>query len=367
MHPDIDVSRLVDTFIELVKIDSPSGHEETISAHLAQTLRDMGAQVRVDAIGNIVATFPGTREADPIMLNAHMDTVGTDVGITPVIRDGVIYSDGTTILGADDKSGVAIILEVMRTLLAHPEVPRPPVEVVITVGEEQGLVGAQALDTTQLKARRGIVLDSGGPIGTIILAAPYQDKHRIVVLGKASHAGAAPEKGINAIRVAAEAIAAMRLGKVDEETTANVGVIQGGTATNIVPDRVEILSEARSRNEEKLIIQTDHMLACFREAAQRHGAQVEIESKRIYNGYCHTEDTDVVRWVTRAVEMLGFSPIYKAAGGGTDANVFNNRGIPAVVITTGQADVHTPNEHIAIEDMANSARWVLTAVQLAAT
>lgn len=358
----INEQRLVDTFLELVRIDSPSGHEDVIGEHLYQMLRGMTADVERDKAGNLIARFPGEAGREPVMLNAHMDTVGTDTGITPVIRDGVIYSDGTTILGADDKSGVAIILEVMRALEEHSNLPRPPVEVVITVGEERGLLGAQALDIGRLRSRRGLVLDSGGPIGTIVTSAPYQDKHWITVIGKASHAGAEPAKGISAIRVAAEAIAAMRLGQVDEETTANVGVIEGGVATNIVPERVEILSEARSRDEGKLVAQTEHMIACLNEAAARHGARVEVEVKRLYNGYRYDTDHPLVRWVAEAALALGFRPTYKAAGGGTDANVFNHKGVPCVVISTGQADVHTKNEHIAIEDMVNSARWVLHAI-----
>ncbi len=357
--------RIVSTFLELVRIDSPSGQEATIGAHLHRRLEDLGLTVEQDEVGNLIARRPGRAEAGPVMLNAHMDTVGTDTGITPVIRDGVIYSDGATILGADDKSGLAAILEVLHVLQEHPEIEAPPLEVVFTVGEERGLIGAQALDMSRLHARRGLVLDSGGPIGTIIVAAPYQDKHHVTVIGKASHAGAAPEKGINAIRVAAEAIAALRLGKIDEETTANVGIIHGGVATNIVPDRVDVDMEARSRDEAKLVAQTEHMLTAFREVAERHHAQVEMEVRRLYNGYRHPLDSPLIRWVSDAVRRLGRDPIYHEAGGGTDANVFNARGLPSVVISTGQADVHTKDEHIAIADLVDCARWVLECVKSA--
>lgn len=361
----INEERLVNTFLELVRIDSPSGHEEVISEHLFRVLRAMTDDVERDEAGNVIARFPGNDDREPVMLNAHMDTVGTDTGITPVIRDGVIYSDGTTILGADDKSGVAVILEVMRTLQEHPDIPRPPVEVVFTVGEERGLLGAIALDTRRLRSQRGLVLDSGGPIGTIVVAAPYQDKHWIRVIGKASHAGAAPNEGISAIRVAAEAIASMRLGQIDEETTANVGVIHGGVATNIVPEQVEIQSEARSREESKLVEQTKHMVECFEQAAAKYGARVEVEVKRLFDGYRYSPEAPLVRWVAQAAQALGFEPIYKETNGGTDANIFNQRGIPCVVISTGQADVHTKNEHIAIQDMVNAARLVLRAVETA--
>ncbi len=358
----IDRDRLVNTFLELVQIDSPSGYEAEIGHHLQTLLAELGGEVHQDEANNLIAHFPGTREGPPLMLNAHMDTVGTDRGIKPMVHEGVITSDGTTILGADDKSGVAAILEVVRVLVAHPDLPHPPLDVVFTVGEEQGLLGARALDIGWLRARKGLVLDSGGPIGTIIIAAPYQDKHWIRVLGRASHAGAEPEKGINAIQVAAEAIASMRLGRIDEETTANVGVIRGGVATNIIPEMVEVQSEARSHTESKLVAQSEHMLTLFREAARRHRARVEIEHKRLYDGYRLSTDSPLVRWVAEAAEHLGFSPTYKKAGGGSDANIFNHKGISSVVISTGQADVHTPAEHIAVEDLVDCARWVLEAV-----
>ncbi len=360
----VNQDRLVRTFLELVQIDSPSGDEEEIGRYLLQTLAELTQDVFMDEAGNIIARFPGDERA-PVMLNAHMDTVGTDRGIKPVIRDGIIYSDGSTILGADDKSGIATILEVMRVLKEHPNMEHPPIEVVLTVGEERGLLGAQALDTSQLQSRRGLVLDSGGPIGTIVVAAPYQDKHHAIIIGRAAHAGSEPEKGISAVQVAAAAITAMRLGRVDEETTANVGVIQGGVATNIIPERVELWSEARSRDEAKLVAQTEHMVACLEEAAQSYGARVEVEVHRLYNGYRHSPSTPLVRWVAEAARALGIEPVYKEAGGGTDANIFNHKGIPSVVISTGQADVHTKNEHIAIEDMVNCARWVLQAVRSA--
>lgn len=363
----IDKTRLVDTFLTLVRIDSPSGHEERIGQYLLDLLRDLGADGHMDDLGNILVQWPGNGPGDAIMLNAHMDTVGTDRGIEPVVREGVIYSQGETILGADDKAGLAIIIEVLRVLRDHPDFPHPPLDILFTVGEERGLIGARGVDMGALRARRGVVLDSGGPIGTIVVAAPYQDRHHFTVHGRASHAGVEPEKGINAIRVAAEAIAAMPLGRIDEETTANVGVIRGGVATNIVPDRVDVDSEARSRAEAKLIAQTEAMIRAFREAAQRHGAHLHVEHRRLYNGYRHAPDSPLVRWIAEAARALGFTPIYKEAGGGTDANVFNERGLPTVVISTGQTAVHTPEEHIAIQDLYDAARWVLEIVRRGAT
>jgi tripeptide aminopeptidase len=358
----INPSRLVDTFLELVAIDSPSGHEEAISEHLAVRLGGLGGQVTRDEHGNLIARWPDADgQSDWLMLSAHMDTAGTDVDIEPQIRDGVIYSDGTTILGGDDKSGVAVILEVLQ-VLRERELPRPPIEVVISVSEETGLRGARLLDKSQLLARRGYVMDAGGPIGIIVVSAPSQDSLQVTVYGKRAHAGSEPEKGINAIRVASEAIAAMPLGRIDAETTANIGVIEGGTATNIVPDEVKIRGEARSRDDLKLAQQTAAMAQAFEDAAERSGARVELKIKRAYSTYALTAETPVVAAAVAAAERLGFAPRLKASGGGTDANIYAEHGIRCAVLSTGQADVHTTHEHIAIADMADSARWLLETV-----
>lgn len=353
----IDKNRLVNTFLELVRIDSPSGHEEAIGRDLAARLRALGLAVTQDAKGNLVARRDGTeegRDGAPLLLSAHMDTVGTDVGIQPVVEDGIIRSDGTTILGADDKSGVAVILEVLRGL-REERVVHPPLEVVFTVSEEQSLLGAKALDLSQIRARQGIVLDSGGPCGTIIVSAPYQDKLFATVHGRAAHAGSEPERGINAIRIAAEAIAAMPLGRIDEETTANVGVIRGGVATNIVPDKVELHCEARSRQESKLIAQMHAMRRALEEATARYKATVDLQQERSYDGFTLSTDTPIVRRAVAAVKALNLKPLLLPSGGGSDANILNAGDIATINLSTGMAEVHTVNECIAIEDMVQSA------------
>jgi tripeptide aminopeptidase len=355
--------RLVKTFLELVAIDSPSGQEAAISAHLMARLAALGGQTRADEHGNVIAHFPeiGGHAGDWLMLSAHMDTVGKDTGIRPQVRDGVIYSDGTTILGGDDKSGVAVILEVVQALQESGQ-NRPPLEVVFSVSEEMQLLGARLLDKSQLRARRGYVLDAGGPIGTIVTSAPSQDSLQVTVHGKKAHAGSEPEKGINAILVASEAIAAMPLGRIDAETTANIGVIEGGEATNIVPDRVFVKGEARSRDDFKLALQTAAMAQAFEAAAERHGARVELKIKRMYSTYVLAPDTPVVTAAVAAAQRLGFAPRLKASGGGTDANIYAEHGIQCAILSTGQADVHTTQEHIAIADMADAARMLVEVV-----
>ena len=242
----INPDRLVNTFLDLVRIDSPSGQEAIIGRELQARLTALGLAAGIDEHGNVIARLDGDG-VNWLLLSAHMDTVGQDTGIQPIIRDGVISSDGTTILGGDDKSGVAAILETIA-VLQEQRLSHPPLEVVITVGEEVGLLGAKLVDKSILRAKQGIVMDAGGPIGHIVISAPGQDSLQITVHGVAAHAGSEPEKGINAIRVAAEAIAAMPLGRIDFETTCNIGIIEGGTARNIVPDIVKITGEARSRD-----------------------------------------------------------------------------------------------------------------------
>ena len=360
----INEQRLVQTFLDLVRIDSPSGEEAEISQELARRFTALGAAVETDAIHNLIARFEGTRPGDYLLLSAHMDTVGEDRGIKPQIRDGVIYSDGATILGGDDKSGVAAILEVIESL-KEDGAAHPPLEAVISVGEEVGLRGASEMDKSRIRSRRGYVLDAGGPSGVIVTSAPSQDNLEVKVHGRTAHAGAEPEKGINAIKVASEAIAAMPLGRIDDETTGNIGVIKGGVATNIVPDYVFVKGEARSRDDAKLAMQTAAMAAAFQDAAERNGARVEFKIKRRYTTYKLADEHPVVLAAADAIKRLGWTPAIKASGGGTDANIFAEHGICCAILSTGMADVHTPNEHIAIEDMTNAAR-LLQEIVLAA-
>lgn len=357
----INQDRLMATFLELVQIDSPSGQEEEIAQHLATELMSIGLAAERDATGNVIARLAG--EGEPILLCAHMDTVGPGRGVKPVVREGIITSDGTTILGADDKSGVAVILEVLHVLVEQG-LPHPPLEIALTVSEENGLKGAKGLDLSGFRAREGVVLDSGGEIGTIIVTAPSHDKIRAVVHGKAAHAGVEPEKGINAIMVAAEAIAAMPLGRIDEETTANIGRIQGGTATNIVPDRVEIAGEARSHNEKKLEAQVQAMVGALKKAAERRGATVEISVERSYSAFRLTEEDSIVRRAMAAAKTLGLTPILMPSGGGSDANIFNAQGIATINISTGMEKVHTTEECIAVANMVKCAEFLLAILGL---
>ncbi len=360
----IDEKRLIGRFLELVRIDSLSGQEQAAGEQVMGWLRELGAAVERDAIGNVFGRLEGRGE--PLMLNAHLDTVTPGNGVRPVLADGVIRSDGRTILGGDDKAGVAIALEAVHSAL-EKGLPHPPLDVLFTVQEEVGLCGAKAFDTSRLRARQGIGLDAGGPQGTVVVWAPSQDSLEAVVHGIAAHAGNAPEKGVSAIVVAAEAIHGLPLGRIDEETTANIGVISGGRATNIVCDRVEVRGEARSRDAAKLAAQTQTMVRAFEEAAARHGVGAEVTVVRQYDGYKLAPEEPIIQLLKAAAAQVGVEPAYVASGGGSDANVFNAAGIRVVNISTGMDQGHTTHEQVAVADMVRCAEWVLASLCLRAT
>ncbi|MCE5259008.1 MAG: M20/M25/M40 family metallo-hydrolase [Chloroflexi bacterium] len=353
--------RLLQTFLELVRISSPSGQEAPVAAYIGARLAKLGIASELDPAGNVIARIDGSGQA--LIFTAHMDTVVPCDAVNPVVVEDIIASDGTSILGGDDKSGVAAILEAVECLV-EDKLSHRPLELVFTVKEEVGLLGAKALDTSRLRARMAVGLDAGGEQGTVVVQAPSQDSLQAVVHGKAAHAGASPEKGINAIRVAAEAIAAMPLGRIDQETTANIGIIHGGSATNIVPDTVAIRGEARSRDNGKLEAQSARMRAAFEQAAAASGASVDLNIQREYSAYCLDESAPIVQLVSRAMRSLGIEPKLMPTGGGSDANILNAEGIAAVQVSTGMQNVHTVQEKIALADIAAAARVLLACATL---
>ncbi len=368
----IQGDRLKSLFLELVQIDSLSRREGRIAERLAREMRELGASVafdRADAavggeVGNLIARLPGTVEARPFLLCAHMDTVEPGIGVHPVVEDDVIRSDGTTVLGGDDKSGIAIVCEAVRAVRERG-LPHPPIDVVFTICEELGLLGARHLDIAQLAARRGLVFDSDVP-GCVFTRAPGSQRIEAVVRGRAAHAGMAPERGVSAIRVASEAIVAMRLGRIDPETTANLGVIHGGRATNIVPDEVRIRGEARSHDLARLASQSAHMRSCFEEAAARHpGAQVEVSVEPMYDPMNVGDDAPVLRLLRIAAERVGHPVRSARMGGGCDANILNRRGFEVVNLGTGMRDIHTTTEWLRVSDMVAAAEVTLSALTLA--
>ncbi|MFI3246631.1 MAG: M20/M25/M40 family metallo-hydrolase [Ferrimonas sp.] len=356
--------RLVDHFIELIKIDSESGNERAIAEHLQQQLMALGFEVTPVAIdpsisngfslyAKLVGTLPGS-----VLFSSHMDTVAPGNGIEPIINDGIIRSAGETILGGDDKSGIAAIMEAVRTIQAQ-QLPHQTLELAFTVYEELGLAGAKQFDMSLIQSSYGIVLDSGGPIGTIITTAPGQQSLTVNIQGKPAHAGLAPETGINALTVAAEAITNMKLSRIDHETTANIGVVHGGQATNVVMPSLRLEAEARSLDDAKLEQQVQHMVATFQAAAANHGAQIQIDVERSYNPYRIADDHPLVTQVSAAFVANGITPQVASTGGGSDANIFNERGLPTVNLSTGMTKVHTTEEQLAIADLVAISQFIV--------
>ncbi|MCF6093454.1 M20/M25/M40 family metallo-hydrolase [Microaerobacter geothermalis] len=366
----VNQQRLIDEFMELVQVDSETGHEGAISMVLKNKFSSLGLQVVEDqakgktghGAGNLVATLEGTTAGPVIYFTSHMDTVVPGKGIKPQVKDGYITSDGTTILGSDDKAGIAAMLEAIR-LLKENHIPHPSIQFVITVGEESGLKGAKALDASLIKAEYGFALDSNGKVGEIIVAAPTQAKIEVSILGKSAHAGVNPEDGISAINVASKAISKMPLGRIDHETTANIGRFSGGQATNIVCDRVDILAEARSLVVDKMEKQVDQMKQAFDEAAEEAGAKVEFHWEVMYPAFKFGEEDHVVKVASKAVEKIGRIPSLKSSGGGSDANVINGYGIPTVNLAIGYEEIHTTKERISIEELVKATELVVAIIE----
>ncbi len=372
----INTKRLAKRFVQLAEIDSVSKEEGKIGDELAQMLTDMGADVVFDTAGeqvggdcgNLIARFEGNTQGEPIFLSGHMDTVEPGRGVKVVFRDGIFRSNGDTILGSDDKSALAIILEVMDVILEN-QLPHPPMEIIFTICEELGLMGAKHLDMSLIRSKFGYILDSTDTEG-IVTRAPAANRFIIKVFGKDAHAGACPEKGINAISVASEAISNLTVGRIDDETTCNLGIIQGGKATNIVPDLVVIDGEARSHDHEKLDLITKKIESAFVRAADQFRfnndplPQIQFDLEQDFPATNIPEDHRVVRLAVKAAEHLGQKMISKTIGGGADANIFFGQGIIAGVLGTGMTDVHTVRESINIADMENTARLVLEIIRI---
>ncbi|HST24951.1 MAG TPA: M20/M25/M40 family metallo-hydrolase [Gaiellaceae bacterium] len=351
---------VLDLFCELAAVSSPPGAERPVADRVVAYLRNLGLEVDEDGVapdiggtaGNLLCRLPGTSNGGgtPIFLCAHLDTVPPSGPIEPVVEDGVVRNAAGTILGADDKSAVVVMLESARRVVEEAR-PHAGLELLFTPKEEVGLVGAYAFDHSRLHARVGYVYDQAAPIGEIVLGAPSAVQFEVVFRGRAAHAGMYPEEGRSAIAAAARAIADMRLGRIDPETSANVGVIEGGTARNIIPERCSFRAEARSHDEEKLADLVREMTETMTFAATLEECEVETTITRSYRAYRFKQSDLVVRLAAAALERAGHAPTYALSGGGADANVFNERGLACVNLANGMTDIHTPTEHIAAADL----------------
>jgi tripeptide aminopeptidase len=376
----INQERIKSLLLELVQIDSVSREEREVAQLVKKICEELGAEVEIDDAGskvggntgNVIARFPGTIPgAEAIMMSAHMDTVVPGKGVKPIVEGDIIRTDGSTVLGGDDKSGVAVILETIRCL-QEQRVPHAPIDAVFSICEEVGLLGAKHVDTSRLRARYGLVFDSDDP-GFLFTKGPSANHFEFKIYGLESHAGVAPEQGISAIKIAAEAIAAMKLGRVDEETTANIGVIRGGEATNIITNFVLLKGEARSLDDAKLEEQTRHMIKCLEDAAAKYEVtvdgvttrgRVESEVTREYNAMDVSDDSRVVRLVKQAGARMGLKVETMSSGGGCDANIFNKKGIECANLGTGMRAIHTVKEWLDVKDMYAAAEMTLEIMRL---
>jgi tripeptide aminopeptidase len=349
---------VLDLFTELAAVASPPGEERAVADLVIRYLRDCGLDVDEDAcgpaigstMGNLYTRIEPTAEGEPLLLCAHLDTVPPTAAIEPVVEDGVVRNAAGTILGADNKAAVAAMLEATRLILSERR-PHAGLELLFTPKEEVGLVGAYAFDHTRLRARTGYVYDQAAPIGVVILGAPYSQSLEVTFHGRAAHSGMQPEDGRSAIAAAARAISEFRLGRVDEDSTANVGTISGGTATNIVPEWCTFVAEARSQDERKLADLIQEMQDAITFAAGVWDCDVETKARKSYRGYRFAKSDRAVALAVKALTGRGYTVTYELSGGAADANVFNERGLECVNLANAMADIHTPSEHIAVADL----------------
>ncbi len=378
MKHTIDSGRLAETFLNLVSIDSISRQEKHLSREIIRLTEPMVSAVYIDHAGdliggnsgNLILKVKGNRPVEPLMFNAHMDTVTPGEGVGAEFKNGIFTSDGSTILGADDKSAIAIIIETLR-ILHEQNAPHGPLDIVFTVCEEIGLQGAKHLDFSLIDAKWGYALDTADT-ECIITQAPAANYLEMIVHGKDAHAGADPEKGINAIWLASKAISRLDLGRVDEETTCNIGVMEAPGATNIVPSRVVVKGEARSHDENKLATVTRRIVSSFENVIEEYKqsrvtdglpmleVKVENEFPRTHIPHHHP----VILLAQKAAGNLGRSLSLKRTGGGSDANIFFSKGIVTAVIGTGMKDIHTVRESIALADMAKTVSLLLEIINL---
>lgn len=366
----VNQQRLVEEFIALVQVDSETKHEAEIAKVLKERFSALGLQVEEDNSSaksgcegnNLLFTLPataGAQDAPTIYFTCHMDTVVPGKGVKPQVgADGIIRSDGTTVLGSDDKAGIAAMLELVR-VLEEDKIPHGVIKFVITAGEESTLLGSRNMEPGWVKADFGYAIDSNGEVGGIAVAAPFQSKVYITVKGKTAHAGVSPEKGISAITVAAKAVARMPLGRIDKETTANFGTFFASGETNIVTEKVELIGEARSLVKEKLLAQLDAMKSACESACSEMGASCEFRYELMYPGYKFDETAPHVKLAMDAAEAIGLTPNLFHSGGGSDANLFNGQGIPTVNLSVGYQAIHTVNEYIAVSDLVKVAELVV--------
>ncbi len=337
-------------FFDLARLVTPSGAEREATDHVAAYLAALGVASAEDAAGNLYARLPATADGTAIFLCAHVDTVPAVEQIVPVVVDGWVTNENAAILGADNKATVAAMLDAVRRVLTDGAL-HAGIELVLTVGEEVGLLGAFAFDASRLIAQVGFVYDHAGPLGGIVVAAPGQNSIELEFGGVAAHAGIAPEEGVSAIVAAARAVTAMRLGRIDEETTANVGIVEGGSARNVVPARCLLRAEVRSRSTARLAEETAFLLEVAATAAAESGCGLRTTVTPAYAAYTVRKGAASVRLARQALADVGIAARDERVGGGADAHAFVAAGLDCIVLTSGMELIHGPEERIRAADV----------------
>ncbi len=367
---NIDMDALVKRFFNLTRIDGVSRDERAVADFILEFLNSINISAREDDTadkikgntGNIIAHVSGTSEdKDSVLLMAHMDTVDHTEKLEPVIDKGIIKSGGETILGADDRAGVAIILHILEYLQQN-DISHRPLEVVFSVGEEKGMLGSSHLDFSQLSSREGYILDCSRPPGQYVARTPSSFDVNFEFLGKASHAGVAIENGINAISMALEVLQTFPSGRIDTDTTANIGTINGGTAVNVVPEKVRATGEIRSFKPETINSMCSILKKQGQSIADKYGGKIDIQCIPIFEGFHLSEDITVVKRLISAYKKLSFKPEGLTYYGGSDANIVNKHNINTVNIGIGIKNPHSHNEEIAVQDLVTSAEIILDLV-----
>jgi tripeptide aminopeptidase len=367
----ISEKRLVKNLIEMIKIDSQSFEEYSFREYLIKYYKNKGAEIYTDSAGenfqgncgNLLVHIDGDKNKQPLCLAAHMDTVSPGKVIEPVIENGIMKSKGNTILAGDDKAGIAVIMEALEHI-KEENIPHPELYLLFTVCEEVGMLGVKNFDTSKLPCKNVVIIDAGGPTGIIACAAPAKEDLKITFTGKTAHAGIEPEKGINAIYMAAEAISHMKLGRLDDETTANIGRIEGGSQTNIVTDKVMFTAEVRSHSVDKLEAEVQHIKDACQAAAKKFGGTVLVKNYRDYPVLKLDKNSYILKLCRESYKKENIAAKELIIGGGSDANILAGKGYDCAIISVGMDKVHTVEETLSISDMYVTAKVVANMICL---
>ncbi len=362
---NINKDRIVHEFLELTNINSESFHERKMADVLIDKLNELGFDVIEDdahkyynsEAGNIYGYLKGELDKPSILLSAHMDTVSPGNNKQPIIDGNIIKSDGTTVLGADDVAGLVEILEGIRYVQEN-HIPHRDIEILFPIAEEQYDKGTQVFDFSQIKSKQAYVLDLSGDIGTAAIKAPSILSFEIKVIGQASHAGFDPENGIHAIYIASQAISKLKLGHVDDESTLNIGTIQGGIARNVVPEETVCLGEIRSYNHAKAMKYLKEVKDIFNETAKEYHGKIEMNYEVHMEAYENDMNSDTVKDFVDACHSMNIVAKFINTFGGSDNNHFMENGIEGLVISSAMYHVHSTKEYTKIDELVKGTKLI---------